>query len=51
MQTEISAPAFTLGALVMVTVMEFATALHKPFPVVVSVMVTLPAVVSALLGV
>ena len=49
-QTEIFAPAFTRGASVMVTIMASVTGLQSPTPVVVSVIVTLPAAVSAGLG-
>ena len=45
------APAFALGASVMVTIMESLTARQVPFPVVVRYIFTLPAAVSAALGV
>ena len=50
-QTEIVAPAFTRGASVMVTAIVFVTARQSPLPVVVRTMFTLPAAVSAALGV
>lgn len=50
-QTEILAPALTNGALVMVTIMVSVTGLHRPTPVVVSMMATLPLAVSAASGI
>src|ERR1043166_4968162 len=44
-------PAFTEGASEMVSTIASETALHCPLPVVVSEMVTVPAAVSAALGV
>ena len=46
-----SAPAFAVGACVMVQVTWSFTALQVPLPAEVSVNVTLPAVISAALGV
>ncbi len=51
MQTEIVVPAFTRGASVIVTTMVSVTEIHSPLPVVVSIIFTLPAAVSAALGV
>src|ERR1700749_547034 len=50
-QTLASAPAETFGAFVIVTNMVSVAALQFPFPLVVSIMLTLPAVVSTLLGI
>ena len=44
-------PATTRGLSVILITIASDTGLHSPFPVVVSVMVTLPAAVSAALGV
>ena len=44
-------PAFAVGDVVIVTTIASETAVHVPFPVVVSVRVTAPAVLSAALGV
>jgi len=46
-----STPAFTTGAAVIVIIITSLTGLHVPFPVVVSVNVTVPAVISAAVGV
>ena len=51
MQIEILAPAFTSGAFEMVKTIVLDTARQSPFPVVVSTIATLPAAVSAALGV
>ena len=48
--TESSGPASTRGAFVMVIIIWSVTARQFPFPVVVMVIVTVPAVVSAPLG-
>ncbi len=50
-QTEVFAPAFTLGASEIVTTNGSETGLQLPIPVVVSVNITVPAAVSATLGV
>ena len=49
-QTVWSAPAFTVGAGVMVIVILSVTALQFPLPVVVNVRVTVPAAISAAVG-
>jgi hypothetical protein len=49
-QTVWSAPAFAAGAGVIAITIASVTAMHVPFPVVVSVNVTVPVVVSAALG-
>lgn len=49
-QTPTSGPAFTTGASVMVIINWSVTARHPPLLVEVSVSVTLPAAVSAALG-
>jgi hypothetical protein len=46
-----STPAFTVGALVILTVITEVTARHCPLPVVLNVNVTVPALISAALGV
>src|SRR5688572_24723189 len=49
--TESSIPAFTTGASVIVMTTWSCTARQVPLPVVVTVIVTVPAAVSALLGI
>ena len=49
--TEIVAPAFTRGALLIVTIIASVVGLQLPTPVVVSTSVTDPAAVSAELGI
>ena len=44
-------PAFTFGGSVIVIIIVSVTEIQVPFPVVVRIIVTLPAVVSAALGV
>ena len=50
-QTVWSVPAFAVGDVVIVITIASETAVHVPFPVVVSVRVTVPAILSAALGV
>ena len=46
-----SGPALTVGAVVIVAVITELVALHCPTPVVVKVKLTVPALISAALGV